>query len=127
MKKLYANVLLSSYYSAQRQAEPFPVHIEPSADRFWVKGGIGGQYSIGDLEYFILEDNKLVPTNPIHTNTALLERILAPLGATKIECDSEWLEDIAKQLRSHASKIMKASKRNAMLEAEERAAEQEYY
>ncbi len=125
MNDFYANVLPSSRYSGQRQEIPFQVSIEPCEDGYWVKGGIGGQYTLVDMEFFIKVDNQFVRIDPFVRNTpALLERILTPMGV-KNEWGSEWLGDVATLLRKHASKIIKISKLNEKREAEEYENEEE--
>lgn len=119
MSQLFANVLRTSRYASQRTAMPFTVTIEPSSGIYWVKGGPGEQYAMVDLEFFTKRNQRFEPVDPMAGNTsALLTRALALLGDPQVECDSQYLSDIAAQLREHAQLISTAAERNARAEAQ---------
>lgn len=64
-QQLYAGIKESSKYHSQAQfgidqgwPYPFPVRLQSDACGYVVKGGIGGQYRMEDVELFVIEDGE---------------------------------------------------------------------
>jgi hypothetical protein len=63
MQQLYAEIKKSREYAhqadwcrSQGYGYPFKVRIEAAKDGYTVKGGIGGQYRLADVNLYVLED-----------------------------------------------------------------------
>jgi hypothetical protein len=72
--KIYATIRKQSkYYYSQQKFEgkkpvPFPVRLEFKEDPRWpVKGGVGGQYTLYDVELYVARDGELLVI-PMHKN-----------------------------------------------------------
>lgn len=64
-QNLYAEIKKTSRYAYQRDwagwPTPFPVQIVPgAAEGFVVKGGVGGQYRLEDVQLFVIDGEKKV-------------------------------------------------------------------
>lgn len=64
-QQLYAGIKTSSKYFSQVKLGkelgwpyPFPVRLEPDKEGYVVKGGIGGQYRLDDVELYVIEDGE---------------------------------------------------------------------
>lgn len=67
MQQLYAEIKKSSKYAHQADmckergfGYPFPVNISHDAGGYQVKGGIGGQYRLADVNLYVIEDGKKI-------------------------------------------------------------------
>lgn len=66
-QQLYAEIKKSSQYASQialcrnsHWGYPFKVHIETDRCGFVVKGGVGGQYRIIDVNLYVIEDGQKI-------------------------------------------------------------------
>lgn len=66
-QQLYAEIKKSSQYAHQAEwcrsqgyGYPFKVRIREASDGYVVKGGVGGQYSLADVNLYVLEGGKKI-------------------------------------------------------------------
>ncbi len=66
-QQLYAEIKKSSKYAHQAEwcrnqgyGYPFKVRIREASDGYVVKGGVGGQYSLADVNLYVLEGGKKI-------------------------------------------------------------------
>lgn len=67
MQQLYAEIKKSSKYAHQAQmcrdqgfGYPFKVSIHQDACGYQVKGGVGGQYRLTDVNLYVIENDKQI-------------------------------------------------------------------
>lgn len=75
---IYANVVATSKYIAQRQQEPFRITLmETSHSYCW--SGNGNQYRTEDLEFFVIEDGEYAPHGLLQLHGGIVDRSLESL------------------------------------------------
>lgn len=63
-QQLYAGIRETSKYASQadwqrvRGPYPFPVRFQAAKDGYVIKGGVGGQYRLEDVELYVMNDGK---------------------------------------------------------------------
>lgn len=67
--QFYAIIRKQSKYHNQQDYDgkkpiAFPMQVNIAADPYWpVKGGLGGQYTLYDIDLFFKKDGKIVPVS----------------------------------------------------------------
>ena len=70
-QQLFAEIKASSKYAGQADLArsqgwpyPFPVSLQADIGGYVVKGGVGGQYRLDDVDLFVIEDGQRVHLTP---------------------------------------------------------------
>lgn len=65
-QQLYAGIKETSRYASQIESNkqsgygyPFPVHFQTDVCGYVIKGGVGGQYRLCDVELYVLDDEQM--------------------------------------------------------------------